>query len=53
MNQLPNLVIIKLFTTKGIRNSADMKALLDILEFFPEFTPQKWGKDGKSKPEIY
>ena len=49
MNQLPNLVIIKLFTTKGIRSSADMKALLDILEFFPEFTPQKWGKDGKPK----
>jgi hypothetical protein len=49
MNKLPNLVIIKLFTTKGIRNSADMKALLDILEFFPEFTPQKWGKDGKPK----
>ncbi len=49
MNQLPDLVKINIFTTKRIRNSTDMKALLDILEFFPEFTPQKWGKDGKPK----
>ncbi len=49
MNKLPDLVKINIFTTKRIRNSADMKALLDILEFFPEFTPQKWGKDGKPK----
>jgi hypothetical protein len=41
MNQLPDLVKINIFTTKRIRNSADMKALLDILEFFPEFIPQK------------
>jgi hypothetical protein len=49
MNKLPDLVKINIFTTKRICNSADMKALLDILEFFPEFTPQKWGKDGKPK----